>query len=127
MFGGPTLRALTTAQTTIGSAAASGSATLSGLVQNADSGRPIEGAVIFLLVPGTDIDAWFNNPQETQVASFGKTGSDGTFLISSLTVGSSYPAVAMAEGYVAAGGTIGPMQAGANSMINPISLAPVAP
>ena len=35
--------------------------------------------------------------------------------------------MALADGYVAAGGTIGPMQAGANTMTNPIALTPVAP
>jgi S1-C subfamily serine protease len=127
LFAGPTLRAVTTAQTTIGSVGATGSATLAGIVQDADSGRPVSGAVVFLLAPGTDLDAWFNSPQESQVASFAKTASDGTFLISALAAGSSYPAVAMAEGYVAAGGTIGPMLEGANFMVNPIALTRVAP
>ena len=127
LFGGPTLRSLSTAQTTIGSVGTTGSATLAGIVQDADSGRPIPGAVVFLLVPGTDLDAWFESPQESQVASFAKTGSDGTFLISALAAGSSYPALAMSEGYVAAGGTIGPMLEGANFMVNPITLTRVAP
>ena len=35
--------------------------------------------------------------------------------------------MAMADGYVAAGGTVGPMKAGANIMTNAIALTPVAP
>lgn len=127
LFAGPTLRAMTTTQTTIGSAGATGSATLAGLVLDADSGRPVPGAVVFLLAPGTDPDAWVNSPQESQIVSFAKTGSDGTFLVHGLTAGSSYPALAMAEGYVTAGGTIGPIVEGENAMVNPIALTRVAP
>lgn len=126
LFAGPTLRAMTTSQTTIGSVGASG-ATLTGLVVDADSGRPLPGAVVFLLAPGTDIAAWFEQPDESKVVSFAKTGSDGRFLLQGLTVGNTYPAVAMAEGYVAAGGTIGPMQQGENSLASPISLTRAAP
>ncbi|MEX1171837.1 MAG: trypsin-like peptidase domain-containing protein [Chloroflexota bacterium] len=127
VFAGPTLRAMTTAQTAIGSVGASGSGTLTGLVVDADSGRPVPGAVVFLLAPGTDLEAWFDSPQESQIASFAKTGADGTFLVAGLTAGSSYPALAMAEGYVAAGGTVGPMQPGDNALNNPIALTRVAP
>ncbi len=127
VFGGPTLRPMTTAQTTIGAVGTSDAATLAGLVVDADSGRPIAGAVIFLLAPGTDLEAWFNSPQESQIVSSAKTGADGTFLVNGLTAGTSYPAMALADGYVAAGGTIGPMQAGANIMANAIALTPVAP
>jgi serine protease Do len=127
VFGGPTLRAMTTAQTTIGSVGASDVATLAGFVVDADSGRPIAGAIVFILVPGTDLGAWFNSPQESQIASFAKTGADGAFLVNGLTAGNSYPGMAMADGYVAAGGTVGPMKAGANIMANAIALTPVAP
>ena len=127
LFGGPTLRAMTTAQTTIGRVGSAGSATLAGLAVDADSGRPVVGAVIFLLAPGTDLGAWIDAPQENQIVSFAKTGSDGAFLVQGLTVGDSYPAIAMAEGYVTAGGAIGPMQTGENRLTNPISLTRVAP
>jgi serine protease Do len=127
VFGGPTLRAMTTAQTTIGPVGASESATLAGLVVDADSRKPIVGAVVYLLAPGTDLEAWFNSPQESQVVSFAKTGSDGAFLVSGLTAGDSYPAMAMAEGYVAAGGNIGPMEEGPNILTNAIALTRVAP
>jgi hypothetical protein len=96
-------------------------------VVDADSGRPIAGAVVYMLTPGTDLQAWFNNPQQSQIASFARTGADGAFLVNGLTAGTSYPGMAMADGYVAAGGTVGPMQAGANIMANAIALTHVAP
>ena len=74
LFGGPTLRALTTAQTTVGAVASDGSATLAGTVQDADSGRPVSGAVIYLLAPGTDLQAWFNDPDPSKIVSFAETG-----------------------------------------------------
>lgn len=126
LFAGPRLRALTTAQTTIGSVGATG-ATLSGVVLDGDSGQPVPGAVIFLLAPGTDIAAWVDNPQEGQIASFAKSAADGTFVVYGLAAGNSYPALAMAEGYVAAGGNIGPMLEGDNSLLKPIALTRVAP
>ena len=127
VFGGPTLRPMTTTQTTIGNVGASDVATLAGFVVDADSGRPIAGAVVYMLTPGTDLEAWFNNPQQSQIASFARTGADGAFLVNGLTAGTSYPGMAMADGYVAAGGTVGPMKAGANIMTNAIALTPVAP
>ncbi len=127
LFAGPTLRAIATAQTTIGSVQATDAATLSGQVLDADSGRPVEGAVVFLLTPGTDLGTWVNDPEDSQVVSFAKTGSDGTFEIVGLTAGTTYPALAMAEGYVTAGGSIGPVVAGDNVMRNAISITPVGP
>ena len=127
VFAGPTLRAMTTAQTTIGSAGTSGSASLSGQVIDADSGKPVPGAVVFLLAPGTDLQAWFNSPQESQIVSFAKAGADGSFVAHGLSVGGSYPALAVADGYVAAGGTIGPLVEGDNPLAKPISITRVAP
>jgi hypothetical protein len=127
VFAGPELRAMTTAQTTIGAVGSSQAATLSGQVVDADSGRPVSGAVVFLLAPGTDLAAWFDKPQESQIVSFAKTAADGTFLAQGLTAGDSYPAMAVAEGYVAAGGTIGPMQQGENKLLKPITITRVAP
>jgi serine protease Do len=127
LYAGPNLRAMTTAQTTIGAAGATDSATLAGVVVDADSGRPLAGAVVFILAPGTDPGAWHNDPQESQIVSFAKTGSDGRFLVSGLTAGETYPALAVAEGYVSAGGRIGPMQAGANLLSDPIRLTRGAP
>jgi hypothetical protein len=127
VFGGPTLRPMTTAQTTIGSVAATDVATLAGFVVDADSGRPIPGAVVYLLAPGTDLQTWFNSPQQSQIVSFATTGADGAFLVNGLTAGTSYPGMAMAEGYVAAGGTVGPMKAGPNLMLDAIALTHVAP
>ena len=127
LFAGPSLRAIATAQTTVGATGRTGAATLSGLVLDADSGRPIAGAVVFLLAPGTDLAAWIDRPQEDQVVSFAKSAADGRFIVHGLSAGSSYPALAMAAGYVAAGGAIGPMQSGDNALTNPITLTRAAP
>jgi serine protease Do len=126
VFAGATLRAVGTAQTSIGAVRATG-ATLSGVVVDADSGRPVVGAVVFLLTPGTDLAAWFNQPDQSKVVSFAKTLSDGTFLINGLTAGTSYPALAMADGYLASGGVVGPMQEGDNSLASPVAMTRVAP
>lgn len=128
LYAGPTLRAMTTAQTTIGATAGGAdAATLSGLVVDADSGRPLAGAVVFMLVPGTDPGAWHNDPQESQIVGFAKTGADGRFLINGLTAGETYPAVAVATGYAGAGGRIGPLQEGVNTLRDPIRLTRAAP
>jgi S1-C subfamily serine protease len=127
VFGGPTLRPMTTAQTTIGATSANETATLAGFVVDADSGRSISGAVVYLLAPGTDLQTWFNDPQQSQIVSFATTGADGAFLVNGLTAGTSYPGMAMADGYVPAGGTVGPMKAGTNIMLDAIALTPVAP
>lgn len=127
VFAGPTLQAVMTAQTTIGVGGGAGSASLAGLVVDADSGRPVAGAVIFMLTPGTNQQAWLESPREDQVASYAQTGRDGTFLVVGLTAGSTYPALAVAEGYLSAAGTIGPLQDGENRLLNPISLTRVAP
>lgn len=127
LFAGPSLRAVATAQTTIGAAGRASSASLGGVVLDADSGRPVVGAVLFFLAPGTDIGAWLDRPADEQIVSFAKTGSDGRFLATGLTAGTSYPAVAMAGGYVTAGGTIGPLQAGDNTLTDPVALTRAAP
>ncbi len=127
LFAGPTLEPVGAAQTTIGAAGGAGSATLGGVVIDADSGRPLSGAVIFLLTPGTDLAAWIDRPQESQVVSFAKSATDGTFLVLGLSAGTSYPAIALAQGYVTAGGTIGPVLEGDNELISPIGLTRAAP
>ena len=57
VYAGPRLKPVLTAQTTVG-AASGGSASLTGRIIDADSGRPIARAVVFMLTPGTDPLAW---------------------------------------------------------------------
>jgi S1-C subfamily serine protease len=121
VYAGPRLKPLLTAQTTVGTAGG-GSASLTGRIVDADSGRPIARAVVFMLTPGTDPLAWRAAPVEEQVVAYAQTVSDGSFTLMGLQAGSSYPALAVAEGYVAAHGTIGPLGDGQNDLVSPISL-----
>ncbi|HEX7345648.1 MAG TPA: trypsin-like peptidase domain-containing protein [Candidatus Limnocylindrales bacterium] len=121
VFAGPRLKPVLTAQTTVGSAVA-GATSLSGRVVDADSGRPIARAVVFMLTPGTDPLAWRAAPTEAQVVAYAQTVSDGTFTLLGLQTGTAYPALAVAEGYVAAHGTIGPLADGRNELVSPITL-----
>jgi S1-C subfamily serine protease len=121
VFAGPRLKPLLTAQTTVG-AGSTGAASLSGRVLDADSGRPIAGAVMFMLRPGTDPLAWRSSPNEAQVAGYAQTVSDGSFTVMGLEAGTTYPALAVAEGYVAAHGAIGPLGDGQNQLRSPITL-----
>jgi S1-C subfamily serine protease len=121
VYAGPRLKPVLTAQTTVG-AAGGGTASLTGRIIDADSGRPIARAVVFMLTPGTDPLAWRAAPAEEQVVAYAQTVSDGSFILMGLQAGTSYPALAVAEGYVAAHGTVGPLGDGQNDLVAPISL-----
>lgn len=121
VYAGPRLKPVLTAQTTVGTTG-SGSASLTGRIHDADSGRPIARAVIFMLTPGTDPLAWRAAPVEGQVVAYAQTVSDGSFTLMGLQAGTSYPALAVAEGYIAAHGTIGPLGDGQNDLVSPITL-----
>jgi S1-C subfamily serine protease len=121
VYAGPRLKPVLTAQTTVG-AASGGAASLTGRIIDADSGRPIARAVVFMLTPGTDPLAWRAAPAEEQVVAYAQTVSDGSFILMGLQPGTSYPALAVAEGYVAAHGRIGPLGDGQNDLTAPISL-----
>lgn len=121
VYAGPRLKPVLTAQTTVGSAAV-GATSLSGRIIDADSGKPIARAVVFMLTPGTDPLAWRAAPSEAQVVAYAQTVSDGSFTLMGLQTGTTYPALAVAEGYVAAHGTIGPLGEGQNELVAPISL-----
>jgi hypothetical protein len=126
VFAGPRLKPLLSSQTTVGSAAAAGSTSLSGRIVDADSGRPISRAVVYVLTPGTDPVAWQTSPSDAGVAAYAQTVSDGSFTVMGLRSGTAYPAVAVAEGYVAAHGTIGPLGDGGNELVSPIALTRAA-
>jgi hypothetical protein len=75
-----------------------------------------------MLTPGTDPLAWRAAPTEAQVVAYAQTVSDGTFTLLGLQTGTAYPALAVAEGYVAAHGTVGPLGDGRNELVSPITL-----
>ncbi len=110
VFAGPTLRAVAEAETTTGAApqptqppANNGGdmVTISGRMVNANNGKPINGAIIWALLPGTDVQAWAKaGGSSDKVASTGITGTDGTFvMVPDLEVGVEYPFVVVADGY----------------------------
>ncbi|VAW32542.1 hypothetical protein MNBD_CHLOROFLEXI01-1177 [hydrothermal vent metagenome] len=77
-----------------------GGVTLEGEILDADSGKPLNGAVIFILQPGTDLDAWLDDPTDTAVYTFAETNEKGQFTLPlPLERDVSYPGVAAQTGY----------------------------
>ncbi len=71
-----------------------------GEILDADSGKPLSGAVIFILQPGTDLDAWLDNPTDAEVYAFAETDQKGYFFLPEpLQRGVQYPGVAGLTGY----------------------------
>jgi putative serine protease PepD len=74
--------------------------TVEGEILDADSGKPLSGAVIFILQPGTDLDAWLENPTDADVYTYAETDQKGYFFLpQSLQRGVEYPGVAGLTGY----------------------------
>jgi putative serine protease PepD len=79
---------------------ASSGVMLEGEILDADSGKPLNGAVIFILQPGTDLDAWLDDPTDTAVYTFAETDEKGQFALPlPLERNVSYPGVAGLTGY----------------------------
>lgn len=71
-----------------------------GEILDADSGKPLSGAVIFILQPGTDLDAWLDNPTEAEIYTFAETDQKGYFFLpQALARDVEYPGVAGLTGY----------------------------
>ncbi|MBK8900366.1 MAG: trypsin-like peptidase domain-containing protein [Anaerolineaceae bacterium] len=71
-----------------------------GEILDADSGKPLSGAVIFILQPGTDLDAWLDNPTDAEIYAFAETDQKGYFFLPEpLARGVEYPGVAGLTGY----------------------------
>ena len=56
-------------RTAVEADAPAGSFNVIGRIVDADTGQPIEFAFITILKPGTDVGTWFNNRDDTQIAS----------------------------------------------------------
>jgi putative serine protease PepD len=125
MFAGPDLLGVASAQTTVGGVAASG--TVSGRVIDVDSGAPIVGAVVYLLAPGTDPEAWFYVPASDDVVSYATTRRDGRFRVEGVAPGVTYPAAVLADDYLPTGGTIGPTAEGDTELAGDIPLTRAGP
>ena len=71
-----------------------------GEILDADSGKPLSGAVIFILQPGTDLDAWLDNPEDAAIYTYAETDQKGYFFLPEpLQRGVEYPGVAGLTGY----------------------------
>ena len=128
IFAGPNLKPIASAATSIGTSTASGTgSSLSGRVIDVDSGQPLPNAGVFLLTPGTDPAAWLAAPSNATLVGAAETGADGRFTITGLTPGTTYPAVAAADGYRPLTGTIGPVGAGAGELGRDIGLVRAGP
>ena len=74
---------------------------VTGEILDADSGQAIEGAVIIVLHPGTDLDAWFDDPVDDAIYTMAETNGKGVFKLPlPLERGVEYPGVAWKEGYI---------------------------
>ncbi|GJM42527.1 MAG: hypothetical protein DHS20C20_28090 [Ardenticatenaceae bacterium] len=71
-----------------------------GEILDADSGKPLNGAVIFVLQPGTDLDAWLDNPDDASIFTYAETDQKGYFFLPEpLQRGVEYPGVVGKTGY----------------------------
>ncbi len=90
---------------TVSSSGSTGSTTSSGVlvdgeILDADSGKPLRGAVIIILQPGTNLNTWLNNPDEKAIFTYAETDQKGYFFLpQALQRGVEYPGVAGLTGY----------------------------
>ena len=104
MYAGQDMDLVGSASTTVGGTAVSTTSSegvqVDGVITDADSGKPIGGAVVFVLNPGVDLDAWLDDPIDAEVFAFAETNARGEFSLPRLLERSvEYPAVAGKEGF----------------------------
>ena len=112
VFVGGTLRQVTFMQTAVKGDTPAGSFNVVGRVVDADTGEPIEFAFVTVLKPGTDLQAWFNEPDETQVASTAITDENGEYSTEPPVAPAVYPFLIQAFGYQPVGGNLNLEQGG---------------
>lgn len=112
VFAGGTLRQVASVQTAVEADTPAGSFNVLGRMVDADTGQPIEFAFITVLVPGTDVGAWFNNRDDTQVASSAISEADGTYSTEPPIAPGIYGYVIDAFGYQSIGGNLDLTQGG---------------
>ncbi len=79
---------------------ASNSVLVEGAISDAVSGKPIEGAAIFILYPGSDLDNWLDRPADDEIFTFAESDANGEYrLPDALPRGKSYPGIVAATGY----------------------------
>ncbi len=102
VYAGTDLGLIATAETTVGGAgtAVSGGVQMQGQITDVDTGKPIEGAVVFVLNPDVDLDAWLDDPQDDDIYTLADTDANGDYALPDLLErGFVYPGVAAARGY----------------------------
>jgi S1-C subfamily serine protease len=104
VYAGEDLQLVGVAETVIGATTVvdgpGSGVTVRGIVVDADSGQPIPGAVIFILYPDVDLDAWLADPQEADVLAFAEADNRGEFILPvSLQRGVTYPGIVGFSGY----------------------------
>ena len=104
VYVGGTLRQVTFMQTTVQSDQPAGSFNVVGRIVDADTGEPIEFAFVTVLKPGTDLQAWYDNPDDTQVASNAITDENGEYSTQPPVAPNRYPFLVQAFGYQTIGG-----------------------
>jgi hypothetical protein len=108
LFAGEGLPQVAEASTTIGGGGgiappSGGSVTVDGFMWDADTGNPIANAVVVILNPGVDVDAWLQNGTDADVYTWAETDANGYFILPvALERGVEYPAAAGApeQGYL---------------------------
>jgi putative serine protease PepD len=82
-----------------------GNVQVEGRITDADTGRPISDATLFILYPDVDLDAWLDNPTEEDIFTYAEVNPRGEYELPDLLQrGIAYPGVAAAEGYRATDG-----------------------
>ncbi len=77
-----------------------GGVLISGQIVDGDTGYGIPNAVFFILKPGTDLDAWLENPTEDDLLFVVEADANGNYVFPmELTRGEIYPVAVGADGY----------------------------
>ncbi len=86
--------------TAVSSTSSTNGVQVDGVITDADSGKPIREAVVFVLNPGVDPDAWVDDPTDADVYDFAETNARGEFALTRLLErGVEYPAMAGKKGF----------------------------
>ena len=79
---------------------------LKGRIVNADTGKGVKEALVILLVPGTEIQEWLDNPSDRQVAASDTSDKKGYYETAPPITPGEYPFLVYAEGYRIIGGSL---------------------
>lgn len=100
IYAGDGLPLVGEASTSVGSAVVFDGVSVSGKVTDADTGRGINDAVVIVLKPGIDVEAWLDDPYEEAIYTNAEASRNGEYKLPALLQrGQRYEAIAFAEGY----------------------------